>query len=62
MQEATTIIGRVLKGGSNLAYYKKAVEFRGFKPVYSREPIGKLKERQIEKLKSEIKMIEEKYL
>jgi 4-hydroxy-tetrahydrodipicolinate synthase len=62
MQEATTIIGRVLKGGSNLAYYKKAVEFRGFKPVYSREPIGKLKEREIEKLKSELKMIEGKYL
>jgi len=62
MQEATTLIGRVLKGGSNLAYYKKAVEFRGFREVYSREPLGRLNSKEIEKLKSEIKMIEEKYL
>jgi 4-hydroxy-tetrahydrodipicolinate synthase len=62
MQEATTVIGKVLKGGSNLAYYKRALEIRGFKPVYSREPIGKLKEEEIEILKNNISMIEEKYL
>ena len=62
MQEATTVIGKVLKGGSNLAYYKKAMEFRGFKPVYSREPIGRLNNEESEKLKTDIEMIEEKYL
>lgn len=62
MQEATTVIGKVLKGGSNLAYYKKAMEFRGFKPVYSREPVGRLNKEEIEKLKTEIEMIEKKYL
>lgn len=61
MQEATTVIGKVLKGGSNLAYYKRALEIRGFKPVYSREPIGRLKEEEIEILKKNIFMIEEKY-
>lgn len=62
MQEATTVIGKVLKGGSNLAYYKRALEIRSFKPVYSREPIGRLKEEEIEILKKNIFMIEEKYL
>ncbi|TDO83348.1 4-hydroxy-tetrahydrodipicolinate synthase [Halanaerobium saccharolyticum] len=62
MQQATTVIGRVLKGGSNLAYYKKAMEFRGFKPAYSREPIGSLTDNQVKKLKSDLKQIEKKYL
>ncbi|RCW56495.1 dihydrodipicolinate synthase family protein [Halanaerobium sp. ST460_2HS_T2] len=62
MQEATTVIGSVLKGGSNLAYYKKALEFRGFKATYSREPIGKIGSSEVKKLKTSIEEIEEKYL
>ena len=62
MQEAVTLIGKVLKGGSNLAYYKKALEFRGFKSSYCRQPIGRLAKRKIKKLKTDVKMIEEKYL
>lgn len=62
MQQAVTLIGRVLKGGSNLAYYKQALQFRGFKPVYSREPIGRLKKEEIEILKNDMQMIEERYL
>lgn len=62
MQEAVTIIGKVLKGGSNLAYYKQALEIRGFKTVYSREPIGKLAEQEINRLINDISWIEEEYL
>ena len=62
MQEAVTIIGKVLKGGSNLAYYKQALEIRGFKTVYSREPIGKLGEQEIDRLINDISWIEEEYL
>ncbi len=62
MQEAITIIGKVLKGGSNLAYYKKALEIRGFKTVYSREPIGKVGEQETDRLINDISWIEEKYL
>lgn len=62
MQEATTLIGKILKGGSNLAYYKRALEIRGFKPVYSREPIGRLNKNEIEKLEIEIANIEKNYL
>lgn len=62
MQEAVTIIGKVLKGGSNLAYYKKALEIRGFNSVYSRKPIGSLNEQEIDILINDITWIEEKYL
>jgi 4-hydroxy-tetrahydrodipicolinate synthase len=62
MQKAVTIIGRVLKGGSNLAYYKQALEIRGFKSVYSREPIGRLGEQEIDRLINDISWIEEEYL
>lgn len=62
MQEAVTIIGKVLKGGSNLAYYKKALEIRGFDSVYSREPIGSLNEKEVDGLINDITWIEEEYL
>lgn len=62
MQEAITLIGKVLKGGSNLAYYKEALHIRGFKPVFSREPIGVLKKEESDILKRSISIIEEKYL
>lgn len=62
MQKAVTIIGKVLKGGSNLAYYKKALEIRGFDSVYSREPIGILNEQEIDILINDITWVEEEYL
>lgn len=62
MQEAITLTGKVLNGGSNLAYYKRAIEIRGFKAVYSREPISDLSKSEFDNLTEKITLIENNYL
>jgi len=55
-------IARVLKNGANLAYFKQALIYRGFKPVFTRKPLLGLKKNEKDKLNNEIKEIIKNYL
>ena len=52
----------VLKNGSNLAYFKRALEIRGLRPSYTRKPIKDLNKDQFNELEKNIREIENKYL
>lgn len=61
-QMAIRHIALVLKDGANLAYFKQALVYRGFKPTFTRKPLLGLPEQEEEKLKKEIKEILNKYI
>ena len=55
-------IAGVLKNGANLAYFKQALIYRGFKPIFTRKPLLGLKKNEKDKLNNEIKEIIKNYL
>jgi len=55
-------IAKVLKNGANLAYFKQALIYRGFKPIFTRKPLLDLKKNEKDKLNNEIKEIIKNYL
>jgi len=55
-------IAEVLKYGTNLAYFKQALVYRGFKPSFTRKPLMGLDQNEKNKLNDEIKEIIKNYL
>ena len=55
-------IAKILKNGANLAYFKQALIYRGFKAIFTRKPLLDLKKNEKDKLNNEIKEIIKKYL
>ncbi len=55
-------IAMVLKDGANLAYFKQALVYRGFKPTFTRKPLLNLHPQEREKLNMEVQEILRKYL
>ncbi len=55
-------IATVLKDGANLAYFKQALVFRGFRPTFTRKPLLGLNQKDKEKLNMEIRDIIKRYL
>ncbi len=55
-------IAKVLKDGANLAYFKQALSYRGFKQIFTRKPLLGLTQEEKTKLSNEIKDIMENYL
>ncbi len=55
-------IARVLKNGSNLAYFKQALIYRGFKPSFTRKPLLGLDQIEKNRLNNEVKEIIKNYL
>ncbi len=55
-------IAGVLKNGSNLAYFKQALVYRGFKPSFTRKPLLGLDQIEKNRLNNEIKEIIKNYL
>jgi 4-hydroxy-tetrahydrodipicolinate synthase len=47
---------------ADFACLKKALEFRGFKPIYTRKPLLDMEEDEANKLEKDIKLITDKYL
>lgn len=62
IQKIISEIAMVLKNGSNLAYFKRALEIRGLRPSYTRKPIKDLNKNQFSELEKNIREIENKYL
>lgn len=62
LQIAIKHIAVVLKDGANLAYFKQALVFRGFKETFTRKPLLGLNQAEKEKLNLDIKDIVKKYL
>jgi len=52
----------VLKDGANLAYFKQALVYRGFKPTYTRKPLLGLNQKEKDILNNEVKEIIKNYL
>jgi 4-hydroxy-tetrahydrodipicolinate synthase len=61
-QIAIRYIATVLKDGANLAYFKEALTYRGFKPTFTRKPLLGLNPEEKDKLSYEIKDIMTNYL
>jgi len=55
-------IAKVLKNGANLAYFKQALIYRGFKPIYTRKPLLNLDQKEKDILNNEVKEIIKNYL
>lgn len=55
-------IAKVLKNGENLAYFKQALVYRGFKPFFTRKPLLGLDQNEKNKLNDEVKEIIKNYL
>jgi len=55
-------IAGVLKNGANLAYFKQALIYRGFKPIFTRKPLLGLNLTEKNILNNEIKEIIKNYL
>jgi len=55
-------IARVLKNGANLAYFKQALIYRGFKPSFTRKPLLGLDQIEKNRLNDEVKEIIKNYL
>ncbi len=55
-------IAGVLKNGANLAYFKQALIYRGFKPIFTRKPLLGLNSTEKNILNNEIKEIIKNYL
>lgn len=52
----------VLKDGANLAYFKQALVYRGFKPTFTRKPLLGLNQKEKDILNNEVKEIIKNYL
>jgi len=61
-QIAIRHIATVLKDGANLAYFKQALVYRGFKPTFTRKPLLGLNPVEKETLNNEVKEIIKNYL
>lgn len=61
-QIAIRYIATVLKDGANLAYFKQALVYRGFKPTFTRKPLLGLNPVEKDILNNEVKEIIKKYL
>lgn len=48
---------KVLKDGANFAYFKEALHFRGFKKTYTRKPLPRPDQQEIERLNRELEQI-----
>ncbi len=55
-------LATVLKDGANLAYFKQALAYRGFKPSFTRKPLLSLNPEEITKLNNEMQFIMENFL
>ena len=55
-------IARVLKNSANLAYFKQALIYRGFMPIYTRKPLLNLDQKEKDILNNEVKEIIKNYL
>ena len=55
-------VARVLKNGANLAYFKQALIYRGFKPSFTRKPLLGLDQIEKDRLSNEVKEIIKNYL
>jgi len=62
IQKVVNIVTETLQFGANLACLKKALKFRGFKPIYTRKPLLDMEEDEANKLEKDIKLITDKYL
>jgi 4-hydroxy-tetrahydrodipicolinate synthase len=62
VQKIISETAAILKNGSNLAYFKRALEIRGLRPSYNRKPIKDLNRKEFIELEKNIKNIENKYL
>ena len=61
-QIAIRHIATVLKDGANLAYFKQALGYRGFKPSFTRKPLSGLNSVEKDILNNEVKEIIKNYL
>ena len=61
-QIAIRHIATVLKDGANLAYFKQALSYRGFKPSFTRKPLLGLDQIEKNRLNNEVKEIIKNYL
>ena len=61
-QIAIRHIATVLKDGANLAYFKQALSYRGFKPSFTRKPLSGLNSVEKDILNNEVKEIIKNYL
>jgi len=61
-QIAIRHIATVLKDGANLAYFKQALIYRGFRPTFTRKPLLSLNPVEKDILKNEVKEIIKNYL
>ena len=61
-QIAIRHIATVLKDGANLAYFKQALSYRGFKPSFTRKPLSGLNSVEKDILNNEVKKIIKNYL
>lgn len=61
-QIAIKHIARVLKNGANLAYFKQALVYRGFKPSFTRRPLLGLDQAEKNRLHEEVQEIIKNYL
>ena len=61
-QIAIRHITTVLKDGANLAYFKQALIYRGFKPIYTRKPLLGLNQKEKDILNNEVREIIKNYL
>jgi 4-hydroxy-tetrahydrodipicolinate synthase len=55
-------IAKTLKNGANLAYFKQALIYRGFKPIFTRKPLLGLSSVEKDILNNEVKEIIKNYL
>ncbi|MBU4226693.1 dihydrodipicolinate synthase family protein [bacterium] len=55
-------IAKILKNGANLAYFKQALIYRGFKPSFTRKPLLSLDQNEKDRLNNEVKEIIKNYL
>ena len=55
-------IAKILKNGVNLAYFKQALIYRGFKPSFTRKPLLSLDQNEKHRLNNEVKEIIKNYL
>jgi 4-hydroxy-tetrahydrodipicolinate synthase len=61
-QIAIRHIAMILKDGANLAYFKQALVYRGFKQTFTRKPLLGLHRQEKEELNKEVQEIIRKYL
>jgi len=55
-------IANILTNGANLAYFKQALIYRGFRPMFTRKPLLGLNQEEKTKLNNEVKEIIKNYL